>query len=183
MKSRQSPTLQTHEFAESFSAISFNKHYSSKFESHKVHPERQTLKFNSHNMETYNTPFFIDELLDALSSSNDSAVGPDDIHYQMLKHLPSEVLNRLLSILNDIRLTGNFPSSWRQSYVVPIPKPGKDTSNPTNYRPIPLTSCVCKVMEWMVNNRLVWYLERKKLSLPHRVVSVKVEAPHTSLYA
>jgi len=34
--------------------------------------------------------------------SNDSVVGPDDIHYQMLKHLPSEVLNTLLSILNDM---------------------------------------------------------------------------------
>ena len=98
--------------AESFSEISSNKHYSSKFQSHKAHAERQILKFNSHTMETYNTPFSIDELLDALSSSNDSTVGPDDIHYQMLKHLPSEVLNTLLSILNDIWLTGNFPSSW-----------------------------------------------------------------------
>jgi len=88
--------------AESFSEISSHKHYSSKFLSHKAHGERQTLKFSSHNMETYNTPFSIDELLDALSSSNDSAVGPGDIHYQMLKHLPSEVLNTLLSVLNDI---------------------------------------------------------------------------------
>ena len=85
------------------------------------------------------------------------------IIYQMLKNLPSEVLNTLLSILNDIWLTGNFPSGWRQSYVVPIPKPGKDASDPTNYRPIALTSCVCKVMERMVNNRLVWYLERNKI--------------------
>jgi len=89
-----------------------------------------------------------------------------DIHYQMLKHLSSEVLNTLLGILNDIWLTGIFPSSWRQSYVVPIPKPGKDTSNPTNYHPIALASCVCKVMEWMVNNRLVRYLERNKIITP-----------------
>jgi len=33
--------------AESFSEISSNKHYSSKFQSHKAHAERQTLKFNS----------------------------------------------------------------------------------------------------------------------------------------
>ena len=72
--------------------------------------------------ETYNTPFSIDELLDTLSSSNDYAVGPDDIRYQMLKHLPSEVLNTHHSILNDIWLTGIFPSSWRQSYAVPISK-------------------------------------------------------------
>jgi len=152
--------------AESFSEISSDKHCSSKFQSHKANAERQTLKFNSHNIETYNTPFSIDDLLDALSSSNDSAVGPDDIHYQMLKHLPSEVLNTLLSILHDIWLTGNFPSSWRQSYVVPIPKLGKDTSDPTNCRPIALTSCVCKVMERILNNRLVWYLERNKIITP-----------------
>jgi len=117
-------------------------------------------------METYSTLFSIDELLDALSSSNASAFGTDDMHYQMLKHLPSEVLNTLLAILNDIWLTGNFPSSWRQSYVVPIPKPGKDTSNPTNYRHIALTSCIWKVMERMANNRLVWYLERNKIIIP-----------------
>ena len=137
-------------------------HYSSKFKSDKANAERQTLKFNSRNIETYNTPFSIDELLDALSSSNDSAVAPEDIHYQMLKHLPSEVLNTLLSILNDIWLTGNFPSSWRQSYVVPIRKPGKDTSNPTHYRPIALTSFVCKVMESMVNNRQTCMVYGKK---------------------
>ena len=42
--------------AESFSEISCNKHYSSKFQSYKAHAEHQTLKFNSHNLETYNTP-------------------------------------------------------------------------------------------------------------------------------
>jgi len=83
--------------AESFSEISANKHYSSKFHSYKAYTKRQTLKFNSHNKETYNTSFCLDELLDALSNSNDSAVGPDDIRYQMLKHLPSEVLNTFLN--------------------------------------------------------------------------------------
>ena len=44
-----------------------------------------------------------------------------------------------------------------------VPKPGKDTSDPSNYRQIALTSCICKVMERMINSRLVWYLERNKL--------------------
>ena len=47
--------------------------------------------------------------------------------------------------------------------MVPIPKPNKDPSDPTNYRPIALTSCLCKTMERMVNDRLVWVLESKKL--------------------
>ena len=36
-------------------------------------------------------------------------------------------------------------------------------SLPQSYRPIALTSCVCKLFERMVNNRLVWYLESKNL--------------------
>jgi len=35
----------------------------------------------------------MDELTSAISKSHDLAVGPDDIHYHMLKHLPiSQVL-------------------------------------------------------------------------------------------
>ena len=46
---------------------------------------------------------------------------------------------------------------------MPIPKPGKDSSSPANYRPVALTSCICKTMERMENYRLVWFLEKDKL--------------------
>ena len=46
--------------------------------------------------------------------------------------------------------------------MIPIAKPGKDPTNPTNYRSIALTSCICKTMERMINRRLVWYLEFHK---------------------
>ena len=42
-------------------------------------------------------------------------------------------------------------------------KSGKDNSNPENYHPIVLTSCLCKTMERIVNKRLVWFLESNKL--------------------
>ena len=56
-------------------------------------------------------------------------------------------------------MNGTFPETWRQSIIVLIPKSGKDTSNPQNYRPIALTSCLCKTIERMINSRLTWYLE------------------------
>ena len=129
--------------AENFSEVLSSRHYNAKFQSHKEHTESHPLRFNSNNTETCNTYFTMDELLDSLAKSSDSAVGPDDIHYQMLKHLPSDALQSLLNTLNDIWLTGNFPPSWRQSHIVPIPKAGKDSSDPSNYRPIARTSCVC----------------------------------------
>ena len=49
------------------------------------------------------------ELTDAISKSHATAVGPDDIHYQMLKHLPIKALNTLLEALNNIWVSGKFP--------------------------------------------------------------------------
>jgi len=67
-----------------------------------------------------------------------------------------------LESLNNIWVSGKFPDSWRTST-----KPGtKDKSDPSSYRPIALTSCICKVMERMINSRLVWYLEKYKLITP-----------------
>ena len=54
-----------------------------------------------------------------------------------------------------------FPESWRLATVIPIPKPNKDHAEPKNYRPIALTSCLCKTLERMINKRLVWYLEQQ----------------------
>ena len=47
--------------------------------------------------------------------------------------------------------------------MIPIPKHGKDPTNPINYRPIALTSCICKTMERVINRRLVWYVESHTL--------------------
>ena len=61
------------------------------------------------NHENYNVPFTASELLDALHKSHDTAAGPDDIHYQLLKHLPDNALETLLNILNDFfRSQENF---------------------------------------------------------------------------
>ena len=42
-------------------------------------------------------------------------------------------------------------------------KPCKDHSDPGNFRPIALTSCLCKTMERMVNACLMWSLELQGL--------------------
>ena len=120
----------------------------------------------SSNNEEYNNPFNLDELKDAINKSHDTATGPDEIHYQMLKHLPPKSLKTLLAIFNDIWETGKFPESWELATIIPIPKPGKDHAEPTNYRPIALTSCICKTLERMINTRLVWYLESNNFISP-----------------
>ena len=51
----------------------------------------------------------------------------------------------------------------KQATIFPIPKPGKDNTDPSNYRPIALTSSLCKTLERMINTRLIWFLESNGL--------------------
>jgi len=81
----------------------------------------------------------------------------------MIKHLPLAALGTLLDIVNDIWTSGNFPASWHQANVIPLLKAGKTPTDPSSYHPVALTSCMCKIMERMVNSRLVWYLEKNKM--------------------
>ena len=69
----------------------------------------------------------------------------------------------LLAVFNSYWESGIFLPSWREATIVAILKPGKDSSDPNNYRPIPLTSCLCITIERMVNSRLMWVLESKGL--------------------
>ena len=47
-------------------------------------------------------------------------------------------MSLLLDIYNYIWQSGDFPQYWSEATVIPIPKPGKDYSDPTcnSYRPI-----------------------------------------------
>ena len=128
--------------------------------------EGKGLHFRSNCTEPYNDDFDLRELLAALSECGETAPGPDDIPYVMLRHLSTASLTFLLGLYNRIWREGYVPLSWKEAIVLPIPKPGKDHSDVTNYRPICLTSCVCKLFEKMVNVRLVWYLERGGPSFP-----------------
>ena len=38
--------------------------------------------------------------------------------------------------MNNIFEIGDFPSIWKSAIVIPFPKPGKDHSEPSNYRAI-----------------------------------------------
>ena len=145
--------------AKSFHAISSHASISPEVLRFQTREENKGLDFNSDNSEEYNRPFSLRELNEALSKAGDTAVGPDDIHYQMLKHLPLQSLQLLLNIFNNIWSSNTFPDEWQKAFIIAIPKPGKDQSNPKNYRPIALTSCLCKTLERMANGRLMWFLE------------------------
>lgn len=123
-------------------------------------------EFESENAEIYNLPFTIYELQLALSKCGNTSVGPDELAYPFFKNLSETGRNNLLSAFNEMWTQCTFPQSWRSSTLIPILKPRKLTSDPASYRPISLTSCACKLVERIVNNRLRVHLENNNLLSP-----------------
>jgi ribonuclease HI len=145
--------------AKSFSEISSANNYCNKFKFIKTNDEEYPIDFSSKNKECYNSLFSIHELEMALRKSKNSAPGPDRIFYQMIKMLPDNAKEHVLKIINIFWKNTYYPQRWKEAIVIAFPKPGKDHTNPKNYRPIALTSSLGKTVERMVNNRLCDYLD------------------------
>ncbi len=69
------------------------------------------------------------------------ASGPDDIPNIILKTLSSQLAPALASIFNQTLTTGMLPEDWHNANITPIFRKG-DKHQPSNYRPVSLTS-VC----------------------------------------
>ena len=96
-------------------------------------------------------PITHDELLSAVKRGKSTAPGKDGLTYDILNALLGvKEANPILDLFYMSLATGKLPPSWKAAIVVPIPK-GDGT-----FRPISLTSCLCKMMERVILNRLIY---------------------------
>ena len=155
------------------SAECLAQHYKTNF-SNKVELQQEKLDYINSTLEItsdddYNKPFEPHELASAIKAlKTKSSMGGDMIHNLFLTHLPEKMEHKLLRIFNKIYAEGTVPEEWKQADIVPIQKPGKNPADPAAYRPISLLSCIGKLMERMVRNRLTWYLEENETLLPNQ---------------
>jgi hypothetical protein len=130
----------TNILADEFVKKSSSNNYELQFKKHKAQVEKIPLVLTSNRNEVYNEPFNLLELQTAIKNSKNTSTGPDNIHYEFLKDMPYLPLLVVLDIFNKIWESGKVPVIWKEAAIIPIPKPNKDPTNPSDYRPISLTS-------------------------------------------
>ena len=114
--------------------------------------------------DTLNLPYGKAEISNSINSLKmKKASGRDLMTNEMLKWLPNSHVITLLNIFNSSWENAILPIGWKEADILPFPKPGKDLSMPSSYRPISLLSCTGKLMEKMVTTRLNWFLESSYL--------------------
>lgn len=115
-------------------------------------------------LETYsrteitNIIFTAEKVETAITSLKpNSSPGPDEITPVFLKNCVQVLKEPLSHLLNTIMSTGDFPLAWKRAVVTPIYKKG-NKQHAENYRPISLTSALCKCMEKIVAKELTDFL-------------------------
>ena len=96
------------------------------------------------------------------SLNSNKAAGPDNLHPRLLIESAAHISLPLSRIFNMSLAKKSVPNDWRTANIIPIFKKG-DKDNPGNYRPISLTSAICKIMEGIINHALINYLEENTL--------------------
>ena len=92
----------------------------------------------------------------------DKASGADELSPRFLLSIAGELVGPLTIIFRKSLASGIVPDDWRTANVAPVFKKGK-RSLFENYRPISLTSQICKIFETVVRDAVVKHLESHNL--------------------
>lgn len=82
--------------------------------------------------------------------------GPDGIHPRFLRETAEELSLPLSIIFKESLESGKMPSDWKSANITPIHKKGSKKSA-ENYRPISLTSQVCKILESIIRDDIMTF--------------------------
>ena len=93
--------------------------------------------------------------------------GPDLIHPRILKELAKQLSYPLKKLFDKTMKEGNLPKKWKTQEIRPIFKKG-NRSDAGNYRPVSLTSIICKIFEGYVRDALFKHLLNNDLLSNHQ---------------
>ncbi len=155
-------------FSEMLEKIFNDKDDTSFDENFKKKVEEENSKFNYSNLnQKYKEILPIDIVLALKELPLGSSPGPDGLSNDMLKRLPPNMIDQIATLANKSLRECYLPGIWKTAQMTMIHKKD-DKSDPNNYRPISLTSCLGKLIERVINKRLYNYIESKNLFVPQQ---------------
>ena len=89
-----------------------------------------------------------------------------NIDTHIVKLIKTEILPAITHVINLSISSKKFPTAWKKSKVVPLHKKG-DTLNPKNYRPVAIVPILSKILERIIFNQMIQYLNQNNLLHPN----------------
>ena len=115
------------------------------------------------NSTLENITFTCEDIIKAINEINDnSACGQDDIPAIILKQCKTTLAYPILLIWEESLSHGYVPKVFKKQIITPVHKKSSK-AEPSNYRPIALTSHLIKIFERILRNHIVHHLESNNL--------------------
>jgi hypothetical protein len=123
----------------------------------------------------------VEVILEKIKKLNEfEAFGVDKVSNAVLKNC-AEAFIKPLKLIFDISLkTGEVPREWKEANVTPLFKKGCKLER-SNYRPVSLTSTICKILESIIRDKVMKYMRLKQLIVPSQHGFVPNKACVTNL--
>ena len=134
-------------------------YYSSFFAAYSQRKRRET--YLTWKIFTTITEKEVDDEIIALNTSKSK--GPDNIHPRLVKETRRYIKTPITKIFNKSLEDGVLPKDWKKACVTPIYKGKGKANTASNYRPISLTSIICKMLEKIVRRRITAHLNNNNL--------------------
>ena len=127
-------------------------------------PHTNALKINTETIEESHEWIDPDLVRKALCQFKpNKAPGPDGLKPIVFKYLPQNAIETLTIIYKACISLCHTPMRWRETKVIFLPKPGKDSYDvPKSYRPISLSNFLLKALERLVT----WRMEKDMENFP-----------------
>jgi len=93
--------------------------------------------------------------------------GPDGLHPKFLIMAANALAEPLAMLFRKSIATGKLPLDWKSALVSPIFKKGSKV-DPGNYRPVSLTCIPCKILESIIRDHMLEYLESRDVLSPYQ---------------
>ena len=144
-------------------AKAFNDYFSSVFTREDTDniPYFEERQFDYKLQTVIITPDKVKRKLQKLKASK--CAGPDGFHPRVLRDCADSLDLPLSIIFNKSLQETHLPPPWKDANVKALYKSKGKKIDPGNYRPISLTSVICKIMESIIRDDIIDHMMRNKL--------------------
>ena len=110
----------------------------------------QELKLSIGSSDVREIEISPETILLAIRKINSGKMDGNNISSDHLKQAPNELHSWLARFFTSLVRHTYMPNIFSEALLIPIPKPGKDSSRVNNYRLIAIASMLSKVLEWAI---------------------------------
>ena len=106
--------------------------------------------------------------------------GVDGLSPKILKETVEQISKPLAHVFNMSLQEGIVPLEWKEANIIPLFKKGSRNKS-VNYRPVSLTSVICKLLETIIRDHMIDFLVKHKLINPSQHGFLKARSCLTNL--